>query len=529
MATILNRSRYTVAVKHREDLYKEFPCTAKQAAREYCKSLRSQGLKPKVAQLENKILVRIRNKGFPAEEGQFESMAEAEHFIQKVESEHREGKATTFLKSRKISFVQLLERYILQEGPKRPVPWETVEKYRFNKFLREGTGNFNVRERRKLAKELDVALQDLPKKLTPDHPWMQKPFADVTAEDIEDYIQVRQDEGLMPSTIDRELDSISAVFSVAINVWGYSVTENAMKKIRRPKYFNERDRRLKVDERRRLLLAACAEDNRRCYSSFVDEMMEQVRKGESFGTLTAAERKVRTKVLRAQFHARAEKECDPVSTLETLIVFLLCTAARRGEALALKWEHVDLEGRSAHFPMTKNGRPRTVPLRREIVNMLGDLPRKGDNVFNVSVDTLKNAWQRMLKGAAIKDLHVHDLRHEAISAIAETGKFSLIDLQAISGHKDVRMLLRYSHLCVRKLATRLDEVFAQEHEEDSAQKTIHRGRIRLPSGKGLKMGDLIQESIQAVAVREPEEVKLDMAALSRSAVVVEEKEQRAAA
>lgn len=126
MATILNRSRYTVTVKHREDLYKEFPCTAKQAAREYCKSLHSQSLKPRVAQLENKILVRIRNKGFPAEEGQFESMAEAEHFIQKMESEHREGKATTFLKSRKISFVQLLERYILQEGPKRPVSWEAT-------------------------------------------------------------------------------------------------------------------------------------------------------------------------------------------------------------------------------------------------------------------------------------------------------------------------------------------------------------------------------------------------------------------
>lgn len=516
MATILNRSRYTVTVKHREDLYKEFPCTAKLAAREYCKSLRSQGLKPKVAQLENKILVRIRNKGFPAEEGQFESMAEAEHFIQKVESEHREGKATTFLKSRKISFVQLLERYILQEGPKRPVSWETVEKYRFNKFHRGATGDLSPRERRKLAKELKVAVEDLPKKLKPDYPWMQKPFSDVTAEDIEDYIQVRRDEGLQPSTIDRELDCISSIFSVAIQLWGYAVTENVMKKIRRPKYFNERDRRLKVDERRLLLFAASEEDKRRCYSRFVDEMMEQERKGESFGALTPAERKVRTKVLRAHFLVRAEKECAMVSTLETLIVFLLCTAARRGEALALKWEHVDLEGRSAHFPMTKNGRPRTVPLRREVVDMLGELPRKGDNVFDVSVDTLKNAWQRILKVAAIKDLHVHDLRHEAISAIAETGKFSLIDLQAISGHKDVRMLLRYSHLCVRKLAARLDEVFAQEHGDDTAQKMVHRGRTRLPSGRGLKMGDLIKETVQSIAVREPEEVMLDIGGLPHS-------------
>src|SRR3546814_18019820 len=89
----------------------------------------------------------------------------------------------------------------------------------------------------------------------------------------------------------------------------------------------------------------------------------------------------------------------------------------------------------------------------------------------MTFDYLKNAWQRMLATAGIEDLHLHDLRHEAISRIAETGKFSLVDLQSISGHLDVRMLLSYSHLCSKKLANRLYQALA----EDAVRET-HRGR-----------------------------------------------------
>jgi hypothetical protein len=66
----------------------------------------------------------------------------------------------------------------------------------------------------------------------------------------------------------------------------------------------------------------------------------------------------------------------------------------------------------------------------------------------------------------------HDLRHEAISRLAESGKFTMIDLQAISGHRDVRMLLRYSHLCTQKLAEKMDEVAGTTVEK------IHHGRKR---------------------------------------------------
>lgn len=64
--------------------------------------------------------------------------------------------------------------------------------------------------------------------------------------------------------------------------------------------------------------------------------------------------------------------------------------------------------------------------------------------------------------------------HEAISRLAESGQFQLIELQAISGHRDTRMLLRYAHLCAGNLAKKMDSVAAERSTKDY----LHRGRRR---------------------------------------------------
>src|SRR3546814_13714206 len=110
----------------------------------------------------------------------------------------------------------------------------------------------------------------------------------------------------------------------------------------------------------------------------------------------------------------------------------------------------------------------------------------------MTFDYLKNAWQRMLATAGIEALHLHDLRHEAISRIAEPGKFSLVDLQSISGHLDVRMLLRYSHLCSTKLDKPLDAALAEYDVRDT-----HRRRIRLEKADYLSMRGVVAFSLFA--------------------------------
>ena len=44
----------------------------------------------------------------------------------------------------------------------------------------------------------------------------------------------------------------------------------------------------------------------------------------------------------------------------------------------------------------------------------------------------------------LEDLHFHDLRHEAVSRFFEMG-LTTPEVASISGHRDPRMLFRYSH------------------------------------------------------------------------------------
>lgn len=57
--------------------------------------------------------------------------------------------------------------------------------------------------------------------------------------------------------------------------------------------------------------------------------------------------------------------------------------------------------------------------------------------------------------ARIKDLHFHDLRHEAITRFFEMG-LSVPEVALISGHRDYRMLFRYTHLRAEDVAAKLD-------------------------------------------------------------------------
>ena len=66
-----------------------------------------------------------------------------------------------------------------------------------------------------------------------------------------------------------------------------------------------------------------------------------------------------------------------------------------------------------------------------------------------------SAWQRLIKRTGIVDLRFHDLRHEAISRFFEMG-LSVPEVALISGHRDYRMLQRYTHLKAEQVALKLN-------------------------------------------------------------------------
>ena len=88
--------------------------------------------------------------------------------------------------------------------------------------------------------------------------------------------------------------------------------------------------------------------------------------------------------------------------------------------------------------------------------MLEALPHSINGiVFPVERMTLYHAFAAACKRAKLDDFTWHDLRHEALSRLAERGDFSVLELAAVSGHKTLQMLKRYTHLQATKLAEKM--------------------------------------------------------------------------
>lgn len=52
------------------------------------------------------------------------------------------------------------------------------------------------------------------------------------------------------------------------------------------------------------------------------------------------------------------------------------------------------------------------------------------------------------------DLRLYDLRHEAISRLVESNKYSIPEMMLVSGHKDPKQLMRYTQLKAKNLVGR---------------------------------------------------------------------------
>lgn len=215
-----------------------------------------------------------------------------------------------------------------------------------------------------------------------------------------------------PVTIARELAVLQSVYRVAMDEWGVPLTENPIRRVRKPGPGPARERRLQPEE--------------------VDKLF-------------AAARQAR------------------VDYLEPIIRLAIETAMRRGEILRMEGAHIHPDQRLLDIPITKNGRPRTIPLTKEAVRIIQDWRMThdtNDRFFPISANALRLTWERTTKRAGIEDLHFHDLRHEAISRFFEMG-LSMPEVALISGHRDHRMLMRYTHLKPARIAERFQDFLQQ--------------------------------------------------------------------
>lgn len=133
-----------------------------------------------------------------------------------------------------------------------------------------------------------------------------------------------------------------------------------------------------------------------------------------------------------------------------IIDFAIETGMRRSEILRLSWKNLSTAERIAYINDTKNGSKREIPLTSKAIEVIAKLPAQKEIVFPTSDYAVRHAWDRLVVRAGIEDLRFHDLRHEAISRFFEAG-LSVPEVALISGHKDFRMLARYTHLRVENL------------------------------------------------------------------------------
>lgn len=506
MASIENRSRFVVTVQKRDDLTETFAYNREKELKAYLARLKSEGFKPKLCRTNDIYAVRIRELGHVRQTLYAASEQEAIDIKRRVELERRNGLLVDYAKGRSVTFADLLVRYLREVSPRHK--GLEVEGYIINALLADaGVPRVDLAQAYAAHRNPHPSLAGKVfrkpsgkgvRKSSPASCFIRKSFADLVPEDINDYIDDRCQTVEAP-TVDRELDLFSAVCRMAINTWRIPVAKSPMDGIQRPKYFNERDRRLRDGEESQLLDAAYNEDAQLAIELRLEELMHEER-AASQSAATIYRRKSIVKAARAIHLASAEATYTHVPRMEAFVQFQLMTGARRSETMTLTWDNIDFINQTAFIPESKNGRPRKLALRKDLLALLEQLPRDSDTVFPMSIDALRKAWARICQVAGLvgaNDLHIHDLRHEAISRVADAGGrlrggFSLVDLQAFSGHRDTRMLLRYTHLCMPSLAKRLDEAFA-----DQAQTVVHRGQRRLKKGAEFTMKNLANAVLHA--------------------------------
>ena len=138
----------------------------------------------------------------------------------------------------------------------------------------------------------------------------------------------------------------------------------------------------------------------------------------------------------------------PDGKLKNLIRFYLHTGCRRGEALALSWEDIDLHFRRIIIRESKSGESRMIPINTQLYKTLLCVERNGNTVFDFSKWYVSHKFKQYLKVADIKgagNLTVHSLRHTFASHLVMAG-VDLYTVAKLLGHSSVAVTEMYAHL-----------------------------------------------------------------------------------
>ena len=155
---------------------------------------------------------------------------------------------------------------------------------------------------------------------------------------------------------------------------------------------------------------------------------------------------------------------------QPILEFILHTGLRKGEAINLIWENVDLTGKSPSITIisrddwkTKTGQHRTIPLNQRAIEILKSLPEKKCRyVFTstkgnrISPDDPYHALKTALNKLKLNG-DVHKLRHTFASKLVMAGE-TLYTVGKLLGHTDSKTTQIYAHLSPDHLRGAVDKM-----------------------------------------------------------------------
>jgi len=222
---------------------------------------------------------------------------------------------------------------------------------------------------------------------------------DISPQHIELYKKSRQSDGLMASSINRELSVLKRLFNVAIT-WKMA-EHNPVCQVRYLKQPEPRERILTNDEEQRLL-EACSDH------------------------------------------------------LKPIIITALQTGMRKNEIANLRWDQLDLMNREIEVIKTKSRKKRILPISEalfQVFQTLRSTNRNGEYVFQYTdprtgqerhLKFFRRAFVNACRRAGIEGFTFHDCRHTFATRLVRAG-VDLITIKELLGHHSVKTTERYTH------------------------------------------------------------------------------------
>ncbi len=201
-----------------------------------------------------------------------------------------------------------------------------------------------------------------------------------------------------PATVNRELEVLSKIFSLAMD--DEIIESNPCRKVKKLRMDNQRTRHLSIAEEDRLMVALTG------------------RRGH----------------------------------LKPVVTMAIYTGMRRGELLKLRRSHVDFGLNLINVKQTKTGKDRTIPMDasvRETLSRLCEGVNDEDFVFmnsrtGVNLTDVKHGFGSACREADIHNLTFHDLRHTFGTRLADAG-VDIVKIAELMGHQSIQTTRRYTH------------------------------------------------------------------------------------